>query len=239
MLGPTEQELEAQVSQARQQLSQAEASVEQARLQVDQAEIQLEQAEEQVAAETVTAPRGGIVTSIEGNVGDTATNQQPLMTIVETDPAVVKASIPAGQLPLFEEGESYRVAIDVLEEPADAAVTYVSSVPGDTGLYEVEAEIENPEDRVKPGMMAEILLPETVVEDTAIVPTEALVQTSDQTYIYKIEEDKAVEIPVSVEASQTDESAVTGDLDEGDRIVTSGQVTLTDGATIRVIGEDE
>ncbi|SDJ27890.1 efflux RND transporter periplasmic adaptor subunit [Salimicrobium halophilum] len=238
-LGPSEQELEAQVSQAEQQLDQAESSVEQARLQVEQAQIQLEQAQDQAAPETITAPRSGIVTSIEGNVGDIATNQQPFMTIVATDPAVITASIPAGQLPLFQENESYRTAMDVLANPNEATVTYVSSVPGDTGLYDVEAEIPNPNNVIKPGMMATLLLPETVVDNTIIIPTEALVQTSEEAYVYKIEEDTAVQVPVSVEASQTEESAVTGDLDEGDRIVTSGQITLTDGATIRVIGEDE
>ncbi|SIS41346.1 efflux RND transporter periplasmic adaptor subunit [Salimicrobium flavidum] len=237
-LSPTEQELEAQVSQAEQQLDQAEASVEQARLQVEQAEIQLEQAESQAAAATITSPRAGIVTSLQGNVGDMVTNQQPFATIVSIDPALITASITEDQLPLFEEGETYPVAMDALKNPNNSTLTYVSTVPGDTGLYRVEAEIDNPSDVIKPGMTATMLLPETVVENTMIVPTEALVENAGKTYVYKVEDDTAVETPVTIEASQSDESAVTGDLSAGENIVTSGQITLTDGAAITVIGED-
>ncbi|SDX80059.1 efflux RND transporter periplasmic adaptor subunit [Salimicrobium album] len=239
LLGPSEQELEGQVAQAEQQLSQASSAVESARLQVEQAEIQLEQAREQSGPETLTSPRSGVVTSIQGNVGDMATNQQPFATVVSLNPALITASITAEQTSLFEEGAKYQVDVEASDEPVEAQLTNVATVPGDTGLYSVEAEISNPDGSIKPGTTAVFQLPETVVENTTIIPTEALVETSDETFVYKVEEKKAVKVPVSVESSQTEESAVTGDVSEGDSVVTSGQVTLTDGAEIRIIGEDE
>ncbi|RWZ59005.1 efflux RND transporter periplasmic adaptor subunit [Halobacillus fulvus] len=230
---------EAQVDQAEQQLEQAQIGVDQAVLQVEQANVQLEQAQEQAENKAITANATGEVTTLNASEGDLVTNQQPFATIVSLNPMTVSASLTPEQLPLFTEGEELEVVVDSIDQTVTSTVEYVSDVPDDTGLYPVEATVDNSEETIKPGMMATFLLPEIVVENTWIVPTDAIVENGGESYLYYVEEDQAIRVDVTIVESQTEETAIEADLPEQAEVITSGQLTLTDGAQVTIMEEDE
>lgn len=229
---------EAQVDQAEQQLEQARVAVEQAELQVEQANVQLNQAQEQAENEAITAPTSGEVSTLNASEGDMVSNQQPLATIVSLDPMTITASVTADQLSLFEKGAELTVDLPSLEEQVSSTISYVSSVPDDTGLYPVEATVSNEDEKIKPGMMATFLLPENVVENTLIVPTDSLVEQNDETFVYQVVDEKAVQVLVSVLESQSDFTAVSGNLPEDATVITTGQLTLSDGDQVTIMEED-
>lgn len=229
---------EAQVNQAQQQLEQARVAVDQAELQVEQANVQLRQAQDQNANEAITAPTSGEVSTLDTNEGDMVTNQQPFATVVSLNPMTITASVTAEQLPLFVKGEELEIDLPSLEERITSTINYVSSVPDDTGLYPVEASIDNAEERIKPGMMATFLLPENVVEDTLVVPTDSLVEENDETFVYQVIEEKAVRVNVEVLETQSDVAAVSGNLPEDAEVITTGQLTLSDGDQVSIMEED-
>ncbi|UOR11285.1 efflux RND transporter periplasmic adaptor subunit [Halobacillus amylolyticus] len=228
----------AQVDQAEQQLEQARIGIDQAELQVEQAQVQLNQAEEQGANEAITAPASGEVSTLNASEGDIVTNQQPFATIVSLNPMTITAAVTAEQLGLFSEGSELQVQIDTLEEPVTSTVSYIPSVPDETGLYPVEATVDNADETIKPGMMATFLLPETVVEDTMIVPTDAVAEEGGEAYIYQVVDQRAVRVDVEVIESQTDQTAISGDVKTDAPVITSGQLTLSDGAKVSIMKED-
>ncbi|MFG6114102.1 efflux RND transporter periplasmic adaptor subunit [Halobacillus sp. MO56] len=232
------EQAEAQVDQAQSQLNQAEVGVEQAELQVEQAQVQLNQAQEQASNNTIYAGAAGEITSLEAQVGDMVSNQQPIGAIVALNPMTVEATVTSDQLNLFEEGQEIDVAINGVENPVTSTVDYVASVPNDTGLYPVEATIDNESEMIKPGTMATFLLPETVVADTFLVPTEAVVEEGGEAYIYEIVDEKAEKIAVTIVEAQSETTAIEGEITAGAEIVTTGQLTLTDGAKVSIIKED-
>ena len=229
---------EAQVDQAQQQLEQARVAVDQAELQVEQANVQLNQAQNQAANEAITAPTTGEVSTLEAGEGDLVTNQQPFATIVSLDPMTITASVTSEQLSLFNKGDELEIELPSLEEQVTSTVDYISSVPDDTGLYPVEATVSNSDEKIKPGMMATFLLPENIVEDSLIVPTDSLVEQNDETFVYQVVDEQAVRVDVSILESQTDFTAVSGDLPEGAEVITTGQLTLSDGDKVTIMEED-
>ncbi|WP_101842408.1 efflux RND transporter periplasmic adaptor subunit [Halobacillus sp. Marseille-P3879] len=234
-------EAEAQVEQAEQAVSQAESAVEQAELGVEQAQIQLEDAREQSENEAVIASESGEVASVEASEGDQVSNQQPFATIISLNPITLTASITDEQLSLFEEGQELDIEIPTLDETVTATIDYVPSVPDDTNLYPVEATVDNPEENIKPGMMASFLLPENVLEETLIVPSNAVVEQSGESYVYVVSEDEneVERVDIEINESQSDRTAISGDVSPGDMVVTNGQLTLDDGAKIEVMKEDD
>ncbi|QAS53331.1 efflux RND transporter periplasmic adaptor subunit [Halobacillus litoralis] len=230
---------EAQVDQAEQQLEQARVAVDQAELQVEQANVQLSQAQDQASNEAVTAPATGEVSTMNAGEGDFVTNQQPFATVVSLNPMTVTASVTAEQLPLFEKGEEIEVEISSLDQKVTAKVAYVSSVPDDTGLYPVEATVGNDKEKIKPGMMATFLLPENVVEDTLIVPTDSVVEENDDTYVYHVVDEKVVRVDVEVLEGQSDFTAISADLPENAEVITTGQLTLSDGDKVSIMKEED
>ncbi|MBM7551726.1 efflux RND transporter periplasmic adaptor subunit [Thalassobacillus pellis] len=229
---------ESQVTQAEERLRQAEAGVEQARLQVEQAQLQLEQARKQAANNTITAPASGEITSLSAKEGTFVSGQQPLATVVSYNPITIEAQVTADQLSLFKKGQEVTVAIDGLENKLKTTIQYVSSVPGESGLYAVEAEVENESQAIKPGMIATFLLPENLANDALIVPTEAVVQEGEEAFVYKVINDKAKKVAVTVVEAQSDKTAIKGKLSDGTTVVTTGQFALSDDSRVTVIGED-
>ncbi|MCA0970997.1 efflux RND transporter periplasmic adaptor subunit [Halobacillus litoralis] len=229
---------EAQLDQARQQSEQAQVAVEQAELQVEQAQVQLQQAEEQSANRTITAPASGEVSTLNAGTGDLVTNQQPFASIVSLNPMTITAALTPEQLGLFTKGEELDVEVDAISQTIPSTIGYVSSVPDDTGLYPVEARIANENEAVKPGMMATFLLPEIVVENALIVPTDAVVENGNEAYVYHVVDGKAVRVDVTVLEAQTDQMAIEADLPETAEVIKSGQLTLTDGSAVTLMKED-
>lgn len=229
---------EAQVDQAEQQLKQSQVAVDQAELQVEQANVQLNQAQEQSANQVVTAPSDGEIATLNASEGDFVTNQQPFATIVSLNPMTVTASVTPDQLGLFAKGDELNVEFDTIDETIPATIQYVSSVPDDTGLYPVEATVDNNDEKVKPGMMASFLLPELVVENTWIVPTDAILDQGGETFLYHVVDEKAVKLQVEVVESQSDFTAIDADLPSDSQVITTGQLTLNDGGKVTIMKED-
>lgn len=227
------------VTQAEQRLKQAEIGVEQARLQLQQARTQLQQTKNQLDNTAIKATISGIVTEVNGKEGGLVSNTQPLATIISLNPIKIQANVSADELPLFQKGEEVNVYIHPLDKAQKAVVTYISPVVGDNGMYTVEAELENNNQEIKPGMMASFQLPQTTVSDQLLVPTSAVVEQGDSAYVFIVENDRAVQKKITIIETQTAFTAIEGDLKPGDQVVIKGQLTLTDGNKVQIMKEDQ
>lgn len=58
---------------------------------------------------------------------------------------------------------------------------------------------------------------------------------SDEAYIFVVDGDVAKKVVVEVIETQTEETAIDGEVDEGVDVIVNGQFTLTDGSEIEVI----
>lgn len=227
------------VTQAEQQLDNAQNSVEQSQLQVEQAQVQLRQARNQAADTTITATAAGEVVQVNAEVGDMVSNQQAIATVVNLNPIKIEASVAAEELPLFEKDKEIPAYINPIELDEQASVSYISPVTNDSGLYPVEAVIANSNSQIKPGMMVTLQLPEITVENSILVPTSAVVEENDEAFVFVIEEDRAKKAPVTIVRTQSNITAVKGELSEGDQVVIKGQLTLADGNKVSIMKEDE
>lgn len=231
------QQAQSGVNQAKSQVESAEVSVEQAQLQVQQAQAQLEQTRGQLNNAAIVATVSGEVTSVNGEVGDMVSGQQPFATIVAISPINLQVAVTAKELSLFEKDQEIPAYVSSLEKDVTSKVSYISSVTNDSGLYPVEATVTNADGNIKPGMMAKLQLPEMTVSDHILVPTSAVVEENTETYVYVIEEERAMKVAVEVVRAQSDLTAIKGDVTEGDQVVTKGQLTLSDDNKIRIMKE--
>lgn len=110
-------------------------------------------------------------------------------------------------------------AIDSRVDPVTRAVT-------------VRAEVDNPDAKLRPGMLlgVRLLKPE---RQTLVVAEIALVQIGTRSYVYRVEADDSVaQVEVQVGARRRGEVEILAGLAPGDRIVTEGTVKLRSGMRI-------
>lgn len=182
--------------------------------------------------QNVRAGKEGQITNLNVSEGDMASNEEPLAVIADLDTLKITAGVTAKTRSLFEKEDTITVTIEGTEKVGE--ITSVGNMPDDTGLYPIEASVDNEDDDFLPGMIAVLSVSETVRENTILVPTEAVMEESGETYVYIVEGDEAIRRTVTVQETQSEETALEGDIEAGDQVVTSGQLTLTDGAQVNV-----
>lgn len=186
-------------------------------------------------SESITADGDGIVTSLDVKEGDKISNEEPLAIIADVDTMKLTLNVTANVRALFHKDDEHQTTIG--DEAYDATITRVKEMPEDTGLYPVEATVKNKDGNILPGMIAEMAVPENKVKDTIIVPTSAIVTEEDDTFIFIARDNEAVKIDVTVTETQSDMTAIEGDVEPGDNVIINGQLTLVDGSAVDVTGE--
>ncbi|MDL4838879.1 efflux RND transporter periplasmic adaptor subunit [Aquibacillus rhizosphaerae] len=186
----------------------------------------------------IEAPADGQITSLDVKEGGMLTGSDPMAMIVDLDTIQIQVNITADNLQLFNDHDEATVTFSAIDLETTATIDYVSSVAGETGLYAVELSVDNEDTNIKPGMTAMVDLPENVVEDTLLIPTTALVEEGDESFVYVVKDDVAEKIAVTVVESQTNQTAIEGEISEGDTVVTNGQLTLTDGNQVDIMKEE-
>ena len=213
---------------AEMELDQAKRSVEQARLRVKQAQNRIDDA-------YLKAPISGQVIRVAAEEGGFVTSTSPLFTIVSTNPVTLTANVSANQMLLLQDRKEAKVEIPDLGKSFPSKITYLSPITNESGFYTLEAQADNKDDVIKPGMVAKFIVDQELLKDALLIPTESIVEKNGSAHIYIVKDGRAVEKAVEVLESQTKMSAVKGDFHKNDQVVVKGQITLSDGNKVKII----
>ena len=173
---------QAQVDQSQAQVQQSQAAVQQARAQVEQATASLRLAEVNLAHTTITSPIDGVVVSRDVNVGQTvaASLSAPTLFTIANDLTQMQviANIDQADIGLVEQAKSVRFNVDAFPTAEFAGkIQQIRLNPQNVQnvvTYNVVIDVENPEQKLKPGMTANLVI--TIDERTNVlkVPNAAL-----------------------------------------------------------------
>lgn len=189
----------------------------------------------QVGKQNIEAPRKGEVIQLESEEGDLVTETEPLAMIIDLTEIKVNFTVTSHLRSLLE--KESKLTTEINDEKYTAEVTMVGTMPDETGLYPVEAKIENEDNKILPGMIAVMQIPEKRIKQALILPTEAIVEESDSTYIYLVEDDSVVKTEITVLETQSDKTAIEAEIEIGDQVVINGQLTIEDGSKVNVVKE--
>ncbi|MFD1363291.1 efflux RND transporter periplasmic adaptor subunit [Lentibacillus salinarum] len=187
--------------------------------------------------QTIYAQTDGEIANLTVEEEEMASDSDPLMVIADFDTMTLTFTVTAGQQNQLETDDTYTAVID--DQEYDVDITSISQMPDDTGLYPVEASVDNDDGDILSGMIAKLIVPEKKVDDSLILPTEAVVTESGETFVYVVEDNKAVKKDVTIQESQSVSTAVEGDIQESDQVVVNGLLTLSDGMNVNVVQEED
>ncbi|RKQ34348.1 efflux RND transporter periplasmic adaptor subunit [Oceanobacillus halophilus] len=184
--------------------------------------------------QNIRASKDGEIINLQVSEGDMASTEEPIAMIADLDTVKVQFSVTADVRSLISLEDTVDTRID--GEEYEATITKIDTLPDDTGLYPVVATVENDENEIIPGMVSEVLIPEEKYESALIVPTAAIVEENEESFVYIVKDNAATKQVVTILETQSDVTAIEGEIQEGDQVVTSGQITLTDGIQVDVTG---
>lgn len=172
----------AQLQQSQAQVQQSQAQVQQAQAQVQQAEAALRLAEVNLAHTTITSPIDGIVVSRDVNVGQTvaASLSAPTLVTIAKDLTQMQviANIDQADIGLVEQAKSVKFSVDAFPgKDYDGKIEQMRLNPQNVQnvvTYNVVIDVNNPEQKLKPGMTANLTITIDERNNVLKVPNSAL-----------------------------------------------------------------
>ena len=173
---------QAQVEQSQAQVQQSQAQVQQSQAQVQQAEAALRLAEVNLTHTTITSPIDGIVVSRDVNVGQTvaASLSAPTLFTIANDLTQMQviANIDQADIGLVEQAKSVKFSVDAFPgKDFDGTIQQMRLNPQNVQnvvTYNVVIDVTNPEQKLKPGMTANLTVTIDERNNVLKVPNAAL-----------------------------------------------------------------
>lgn len=202
----------------------------------DNAVIQLEQAEKQLADATISCPANGIITKKYVENGVFVNIGSAIVSIVDISRLKINLNVSEANVYQLRQGDKVQMTTSVhpgVEFPGE--INYISPKGDESHNYQVEIVIPNSKEHpLRAGTFVNVKIELPGKGNGLYFPREALQGSISDARVYVVSEGKAFlrHITIGRENDKTLE-AITG-LNEGDEVVTSGMVNLSDGKAVKV-----
>jgi membrane fusion protein (multidrug efflux system) len=230
----------ADLDQARSQLTSARARVDSAKALIRQAESRIEQAEVAASKKVIRAPfkaRAGIRAIHEGQYLAQGTRIVDLQGV--TDRIFLDFAIPQEYAQSVKPGDVVVARSAMLgSEAARIEVVGIDAVVNpDTRNVRIRAVVDNPDDRLKPGMFVDISVASGPTERVLTIPSTAVRRAAYGDHVFVIAPDdkgvlRAGQRFVTLGASLGDSVIVLKGISEADTVATDGSFKLFEGVRI-------
>jgi len=183
------QALVAKGSLASVQLDTAKHALERAEAALAGAKAELGTARRSSSDARLKAPIEGLVTRRAVDVGDTVGAGAPLLDLVDLDKIRVRVGLAGGEIARLDQGAEAKVFIEDLGgEPVPARFAVLApSADLLTGLFDVEYHVDNPERRIRGGMVATVELPLGRAAERVLVPRAALIRRDGKLAVFVVD----------------------------------------------------
>lgn len=200
----------------------------------DAAKARLESVRSQVADRVITAPFAGVLGLRMVSTGSLVTPGTVITTLDDVSRIRLDFSVPERYLAALATGQDVLATSEAYPgEQFRGTVTSIGSrVDPVTRAVAVRAEFDNPDKKLRPGMLLQAAL-QRAGRETLQVPELSLVQMGQQAFVFRVEaEDKVAQVPVKIGARRPGWVEILEGVKAGDRVVVDGTVKLKAGSKI-------
>ena len=187
-----------------------------------------------LARTTVRAPFAGIVGQRFVSQGDYVNNTTKLCTLQTVSPMRATFNVPEKYARSLKRGQE--VAFNVAAIPNRefvGEVDFVDPVVSSSGrTILVKAHVPNPQRLLQPGMFIEARLVTAVRPKAIVVPEDAVVPVQGATFVWTVQEGKAVQRQVGIGVRTPGYVEITSGVDAGEQVVVGGLESLYPGAAV-------
>ncbi|WP_205686176.1 efflux RND transporter periplasmic adaptor subunit [Chitinophaga costaii] len=204
----------------------------------------LREVQELLSYLTIRAPFSGIITLRNVHPGTYVGpagkgSDKPLLRLEEQQKLRLSIAVPESYTGSLQEASLVHFTVRSL--PGDTFTAKVNRVAGslDTKLRAemLEMDINNSNKKLLPGMYAEVHIDLPGNHETFVVPKSAVITNSEQVFVIKVVNNKAVWVNVRKGNESNGKVEVFGNLNNGDVIVINGSDELKEGTSVQAVKE--
>ncbi len=185
--------------------------------------------------ETIAAPFSGRLGIREITPGILGGEQSIIATLDDISYIKIDANIPENYLPALKKNLKVKITSNEIKDEFIGNIETISArIDPTTRSVLIQVKVKNSENKIIPGMLLDMSI--RYNERSALeVPQEAIVQSGEDTTVFKIVDGKTVSLTsIKVGLRDFERAEVISGLSEGETIVKEGVSKLRDKALIKV-----
>ena len=194
-------------------------------------------AKAQLSYSEIRSPIDGVVTDRPLYVGDLATANQPLLTVMNISKLIAKGHLPQSEAAQLKVGNHAEIRVPGLEDAIEGKVTLVSPAldPGSTTL-EVWVEARKPSTYLRPGISVQVAITAKTDKNAVVIPAGTVFKNPEggDYVLLAGTDDKAHLKIVHVGIRNAGSAEFASGVNEGDPVISSGGYAVPDGTKIKV-----
>lgn len=187
---------------------------------------------------TLTSPIGGVLQELNVRAGMTVATGDTLARVNGLSSVWLAVAVPESDAGSITVGQSVQARLPAF--PGTTLSGKVSAILPETNpdsrTLRVRVELPNPDGRLRPGLTAQVRLNRSTEQSMLWVPSEAVIRTGRRALVM-LAENAGRYRPVEVQLGQESDgkTAILEGLEEGQKVVTSGQFLLDSEASLKGI----
>ena len=209
-------------------------------------EAQVNDVKAAIARKTIHAPFSGVLGIRQISLGQYLAAGQAIVSLQSVNPIYVNFGVPQQDTPKMKVGRSVRVtSTDLPGIGFNGRITALDSVINEqTRNIQIQATLENPGGKLRPGMFLQVELPLGQSRDVIPLPASAInyAPSGDSVFVVGDMKDEktgktyrgARQQIVKIEGSRGDQVAIISGLNAGDEVVSAGAFRLRNAAPVLV-----
>ncbi|MBE0529968.1 MAG: efflux RND transporter periplasmic adaptor subunit [Rhodospirillales bacterium] len=201
------------------------------------AQANLALAEARLEKATITAPLSGVMGLRAVSVGAYLTPGTPIVELADVATLKVDFRVPELRVASLRPGQAIVIAADALPDAAFEGTIYAIDPTVDVNgrAIRLRARVPNPDGRLSPGLFVRLQI---IVERRAgavLVPESAIFAEAGKTFVYRIVDNRAERIEVTLGQRRPGVVEVRNGLTGEDTVVTAGHQRLGAGAVVEIL----
>jgi len=209
----------------------------QAKTQKEAMESSIASLEKQIADTRITSPINGTVEDLPLKVGQTVSPGFPVATVVNFSSIKIVAEVAEAYSTRIKTGDSVRVYFPDLEKEEAAIVSNASKFINPVNRsFKIEVRLNNASAMYKVNMLAVLKINDYKAENALTIPVNLIQTDSNGDYVYIAANHEGQELAKKAYINQGQSYKgiieIISGLTLGDKLITSGYLSITNGAVI-------
>lgn len=208
-----------------------------------QAENAAEMSRRTVSDATLRSPVSGVVSRKIANVGQTVIPAEPVLELVAVSDLEIAISAPESEIGNIMEGEAASVSFSSIGLDSIKGRVSKKSVVADplTRAYTVKIAIPNPQGKILPGMVGEVVIKnnkgdQAKASSDVLLPSQAVLLDSDnRNFVWIVEKGKAARRFIKADNLSSGGIIVTEGLSSGDSVIVAGMQKVGTGTPVTCV----
>lgn len=189
----------------------------------------------QIAKTEIHAPFNGIIGLRYVSEGSYVTVGTRIASMQEIDPVKVDFSVPEKYMTLVKKGDPVTFSVQGVKELFHGNIMAIEpKIDLATRSVLLRAVCPNRDNKILPGAFAQVTLILDKTNDALMAPTQSIVPVMKGQQVFVARGTKAVAANIEVGARNDSTIEVTGGLNPGDTIITTGLMYLKSGSKIKL-----